>query len=427
VIAPWKTGPHELRYRQLEYTFARVVEALAKERPDGEPSQILSKIIDSLLEASVKVSGQPQSSSLAIDWSDLETWARPSSKDGRCADPEAAWGHRKTNTPGKAETFFGYYLQAATIVGEENGPQVPELVRRIQLASCKHDPPAQIAPVIERMHKHVIQVGDLIADCGYSYREPSTFAAPLRALGAKLIMDIHPNDRGMKSTHQGAIIANGSLYCPATPKALLELSPLSPGAGEDERSAHDRRCQELARYKLPPITAPDTDGYHRAICPAAAGKIRCPLRAESMSLSHEHPSILAPPDEPPVCCKQKTITIPPSVNAKTTQKHDWPSPAHRRSYARRTAAERTFASVTDPATDNLARGWCRLTSLTPIALFTATVFIARNLRIADAFNARQAENERRAARGLPPRRRRKRRPTIHDLTSQANAPPAITA
>jgi hypothetical protein len=49
--------------------------------------------------------------------------------------------------------------------------------------------------------------------------------------------------------------------------------------------------------------------------------------------------------------------------------------------------------------------------------------IVRNLRVADAYNARQTDNARRAANGQPPRTRRRRRKTIADLTSAANAPP----
>lgn len=46
----------------------------------------------------------------------------------------------------------------------------------------------------------------------------------------------------------------------------------------------------------------------------------------------------------------------------------------------------------DPATNDVSRGWCRIMGLTEISLFTATVLIARNLRVADAFAARQAED-----------------------------------
>jgi hypothetical protein len=71
---------------------------------------------------------------------------------------------------------------------------------------------------------------------------------------------------------------------------------------------HDQQTTELARHKLGPVTAEDTDGYHRVTCPAAAGKIRCPLRPASMTLDRSRPEILTPPGHPPTCCTQQTIS-----------------------------------------------------------------------------------------------------------------------
>ena len=42
VIAGWKTGPHQLTYRQVEHTFSLVVKALSKEHPDGAPAEVLA-------------------------------------------------------------------------------------------------------------------------------------------------------------------------------------------------------------------------------------------------------------------------------------------------------------------------------------------------------------------------------------------------
>ena len=465
VIADWKDGEHELTYRQLEYTYRLIVGKLAKNTPDGTPSDILAEVLDALLEASVTVLGEPDSSSYAVDWTAHQTWSRPPPKRAaepepetepaagdrqpaasdtdppatvtpdaqqpdkreRRSDREASWGHRTVTHPAENEMFFGYYLQAVTTVKDEHGPDVPELARRMHLASCQHDPPAQIVPVIARMHQDDIPISDLLVDSGYAYRQPQTFALPIRQLGASLIMDLHPNDRGTDGTHHGAITNNGNLYCPATPEPLLQLGPLHRGVTPQQIDAHDRRCHELARYKLAPITGYDPDGYRRVICPAAQGKIRCSLRPQSMTLPHNRPQVLKPPEHPPACCQQQTITVPPSVNAKTAQKHDYPSPAHRASYNRRTAAERTFSTLTDRATNDLSRGWCRLMSLTAITPFIAAALIARNIRINNAFNARQAENERRAANGLPPKQRKRRRHTLENLVAAANAPPQPTA
>jgi hypothetical protein len=131
-----------------------------------------------------------------------------------------------------------------------------------------------------------------------------------------------------------------------------------------------------------------------------------------MSLTRQRPEILTPPAHPPACCTQLTITVPPEVNAKTAQKHDYPSQAHRYSYARRSAAERTFSTAKDPASNDISRGWCRLMGLTPITLFAGCLLVVRNLRILAAFDARQAQNAHRAAAGLPPKTRRRRRKTL---------------
>jgi hypothetical protein len=109
------------------------------------------------------------------------------------------------------------------------------------------------------------------------------------------------------------------------------------------------------------------------------------------------------------------------VNAKTRQKHDYPSAAWRRSYARRTGAERGFATAKDPATNDISRGWCRLTGLAPLMLFITTLLVVRNQRILAAWNTRQQETARRAAKGLPPKTRRRRRRALS--TTAATRPP----
>ncbi len=224
--------------------------------------------------------------------------------------------------------------------------------------------------------------------------------------------DLHPNDRGPQGTCHGAVIANGNLYCPQAPRPLLELGPLARTATREQAEDHDRKTAELARYKLGRLTADDNDGYHRVQCPAAAGKIRCPLRPASMTLDRDRPEILHPPEHPQPCCAQQTITVPADVNAKTRQKHDYPSAAWRRSYRRRTGAERGFATAKDPASNDISRGWCRLAGLAPLTLFTTALLVARNQRILTAWDARQQENARRAAAGLPPKTRRRRRKTL---------------
>lgn len=359
-----------------------------------------------------------------MDWSDVGTFSRPPPHGtSDCADPEASWGHRNGGGPGQdSELFFGYYLSAATTMREEHGPAVPELTRRMTVCSCHIDPARALVPVLTAMPAAGIPLGGILADSGYAHRDAEGWAIPLRQAGAQLVQDLHPSDRGPRGTHEGAIIANGNLHCPMTPRPLLEPGPLARDATPEQTAAHGTRSAELARYKLGKITADDTDGCHRVICPAAAGKIRCPLRPASMTLDRQRPEILTPPEHPPDCCARQTLTVPPDVAVKTRQKHDYPSAAHRRSYARRTCAERTFSTAKDPASNNITRGWCRLMGLAPLMLWLACLMAARNQRILTAWSARQADNARRAAAGLPPRTRRRRRKTLTDLAT-AGTPP----
>jgi hypothetical protein len=69
------------------------------------------------------------------------------------------------------------------------------------------------------------------------------FASTKDELLASLIQDLHPDDRGPHGTHHGAIIANGTLYCPATPRPLLELGPLARNATPDQTTAHDQQTR----------------------------------------------------------------------------------------------------------------------------------------------------------------------------------------
>jgi hypothetical protein len=427
VIADWKTGPHQLTYRQTEHTCRLIATALGKDTPDGAPSDDLQAACDQLLEASIparyKDPASPQApAALAGDWTDVESWSRPPRHgDTACADPEAAWGHRNTNLPGpKGEMFFGYYLSLAVMTREESGPPVPELARRMTVCSCCQDPVRVLVPVLEKMPTAGIPLGDILADSGYAHRDATAWAIPLRHAGASLVQDLHPADRGPKGTCHGAIIANGCLYCPQTPRPLLELGPLPPGAAADDIASHDQQTAELARYKLGRHTADDADGYHRVTCPALAGNIRCPLRPNSMTLNRDRPEVLDPPGHAPACCTQRTITVGPDVAAKTRQKHDYPSAAWRRSYRRRTSAERANATLKDTASNNIARGWCRLMGLAPLTLWIACLLAVRNQRITAAFDARQDNNARRAAAGLPPRTRKRRRTSLAEL---AAAPP----
>jgi hypothetical protein len=125
-----------------------------------------------------------------------------------------------------------------------------------------------------------IPLGDILADSGYAHRDAGAWAVPLRLAGAQLVQDLHPLDRGPRGTHHGAIIANGNLYCPATPRALLEPGPLARDATPGQASAHDQQSAELAYWRTAssagsPATTPTATTGSPAPRPRARSAARC--------------------------------------------------------------------------------------------------------------------------------------------------------
>jgi len=344
VIADWKHGPHLLTYRQTERTCGLVVAALAKDEPDGSPSELLARIIDDLLEASIPPEHKDATRALAVDWSDLETFScPPPAKGGYCAGPEASWGHRRGDSPGqKDELFYGYYVSAGTMVTEENGPPVPELARRMTLTTCHLDPARAMVPVLQRMPAGGVPLGDVLDDSGYAHRVPGNWAVPLRAAGAQLIQDLHPHDRGPQGTYGGAIISNGNLYCPAAPLPLPELGPLTRDATPAQTTAPDHQTAETATWRTassarsPPATTTATTGscapppwvssaarYDPDRCPWATSGPRFSPRPGTRP--HAAPSRRSPC--PPRCTprRRRNTTTPPRPTAGPTRGAQLPS------------------------------------------------------------------------------------------------------
>ena len=100
VTEEWKHGPHLLTYRQVERTFGLVVKALGKDEPGGAPSDVLASVLDDLLEASIPAQHKDDSTALAADWTDMETFARPPRRGStECAGPKPRGGTAPATCP----------------------------------------------------------------------------------------------------------------------------------------------------------------------------------------------------------------------------------------------------------------------------------------------------------------------------------------
>ena len=299
VIADWKDGPHHLTYRQTERTFGLVAGALAG-RPAACPRSRCRR-------------------------SATACWRHPFPASSKTPAPRTG---RRLDGPGvllPAPAREGRPLRRPRgVLGtpqEQPAARRERAVLRLLLLRRHHDarrararrprvrPPRHGIVLPARPGPRVPARADLAARPGDPARRSAlrlrlraprrrAWALPARAAGAQLVQDLHPHDRGPKGTHHGAIIANGNLYCPKTPRTLTELGPLARTATREQAADWERSTAELARYKLGRITRDDPDGYHRVQCPAAMGKIRCPLRPQSMTLDRPardpHPA-RAPP------------------------------------------------------------------------------------------------------------------------------------
>ena len=318
-MAAWRArglehGPHLLTCRQAEYTVGLVAGALAKDEPDGLPSAGLAGICDGLLEASVPAGFKDASTSLAVDWTDLDSFSRPPPRGtSDCADPEASWGHRKNNLlRSEDELFYGYYLSAAIMMPEENGPAVPELARRATVSSCRRNPVRALAPVLTAMPAAGISPGGIPGDSGYAHRDADAWALPLRAAGAQLVQDLHPMT--------------------AAPRAPMK-APSSP-TGTFTARAPPARCWNWGRSPAPPPASKPRTGNARPPNSPAAGPAGSPPTAQTATTGSSAPPPWARSAArcgPPRC--GGTGTGPRSSGSRSTPR---PAARSRRSPSRRT-------------------------------------------------------------------------------------------
>ena len=189
----------------------------------------------------------------------MESFSRPprhGSSD--CADPEASWGHRNSNLPGpEGELFFGYYLSAATMTRDEDGPAVPELTRRITLSSCHADPVRALTPVLTRMPAAGIPLGDILTDSGYAHRDaepgPSRSAPPARSSSRTCTRRPRPPGHQRRRHHhqRQPLLPRHPANTAGTRPARTHRHP-----GDTPRTNADRRTRPVQARPPSPATTP---------------------------------------------------------------------------------------------------------------------------------------------------------------------------
>ena len=226
-------------------------------------------------------------------------------------------------------------------------------------------------------------------------------------------MDYRADQLGIQASSQGALLVEGSWYCPALPEPLIAATAVLRDHATG-RPAYDTQITARAAYRLKRKDGPDADGYERLSCPAlgAHPRLMCPLRQASLSPRDGRAKVLQPPAEPPKICTQTAITIAPDVGARYRQDLPYGSPAWHKSYATlRNTIEGLNGLVKDPAHEALAQpARRRVRGIAAQSIFTALLLMAANIRKIRAWQALAAE----PTAGDITNRARRRRASLRD-------------
>jgi hypothetical protein len=385
---------------------------LAKRTRPMPPAQIaeargrLEAFLNSLIEASLSVLDQEESAACdgatGLDATPVPLFSRgPSKRTGLCAsDPDGGWyvregDHReREDDKGKPLRKIAWALEA-TIATTARLPGVarpgcPDLAIGLALARPGQDPGGTGARVLASVAARGHKTGWLGYDRAYTQALPGRFALPARALGYSPVMDYRDDQLGIQANSGGAILVEGTWYCPALPGPLITATTRLRDHAIT-RDLYDQQITARCPYQLKRKDGPDADGYQRLSCPAAGHHpgLICPLRPGSQSPRDGRPKVLQPPPEPPKICAQTAITIPPDVGARYRQDLLYGSPAWHARYATlRNTIEGLNGFVKDPAHEALAQpARRRVRGLAAQSIFTALLLIAANIRKIRAWRA----------------------------------------
>jgi hypothetical protein len=387
----------------------------------------LEAFINSLLEASISVlAGEERAAydgCTGLDATPVPLFSRgPSRRTGLCAsDPDGGWyvregDHRdREDDKGKPLRKICWALEATiatTARPPGASPACPNLAAGLALTRPGEDPGGTGARVLASMAARGHQPGPLGFDRAYTQALPERFHLPARALGYSPVMDYRADQLGIQANTGGALLAEGTWYCPALPEPLITATARLRDH-TITRDPYDQQITARAAYQLKRKDGPDADGYQRLTCPALGHHpaLMCPLRAGSLSPRDGRPKVLQPPPEPPRLCSQTAITIAPDAGARYRQDLPYASPAWHARYATlRNTIEGLNGLIKDPAHEALAQpARRRVRGIAAQSIFTALLLTAANIRKIRAWRALHVRDKARIT-----RRARRRRASLRD-------------
>jgi hypothetical protein len=387
----------------------------------------LEAFINSLIDASISVlTGEERAAfdgGTGLDATPVPLFSRgPSRRAGLCAsDPDGGWyvreGDRREREDDKGKPLrkISWALEATiatTARPPGTPPGCPNLAVGLALTRPGEDPGGTGARVLASVAARGHKPGWLGYDRAYTQALPERFHLPARALGYKPVMDYRADQLGIQANTGGAILVEGTWYCPALPEPLITATTQLRDHAIT-RELYDQQIAARCPYRLHRKDGPGTDGYQRLTCPALGRHpaLMCPLRAGSLSPRDGRAKAHQPPAEPPRICRQTAITIAPDIGARYRQDLPYGSPAWHKTYATlRNTIEGLNGYAKDPAHEALAQpARRRVRGIAAQSVFTALLLMAANIRKIRAWRALAARDKARIT-----RRARRRRTSLRD-------------
>ena len=427
----------------------------AAQRSDADRQEAYERLhwfINRLLEASFLMLPRKYrrawNGSVSVDATVIPAFARPErrapgKKRGRdrpvlrrSSDPDGAWyvrtgDHRDDElaSPSSAKHIWGYeatlvvcgYLKVA---GEVPLPVL--VVAMPPLHEPGREPGRNAVRALTNLRDRGHPAGRLAADNNYSAAKPEDFQLPARALGYDLLLNYRIDQLGVQAESKGSLLVEGRWYCPAMPQTLISASLDYRENRIDEATFH-KRIEARRAHEFRPNGTPDAEGHQRLLCPAAQGAptVYCELKPKTDTFDGKVRVRIRPTDEikaqPPKCCTQESVTIPPSAGAKFFQSLPLGTPEHQAAYAAmRNDVEGMNGFLKDSAYEGMADPQRRrVRGVAAQSVLVAFQIVAGNLRKIDSFLEKMAAV-------VEPLRPRRRRRTADPITSWL-VPSGLTA
>ncbi|MEU8544060.1 hypothetical protein AB0C52_29380 [Streptomyces sp. NPDC048717] len=335
------------RRRRLPEDEARAV-AAAWEDTDAERTrrrELLQEVSDRLVLITVRLAHRRGlfkgwRGDIAADTTPIPAWHQPPRERRGLASVELTAGWHYCG--GSDEGIFGHsagLLVASSRRHPTGHPQAGERVSRhpqLALGLVLDTPGKRIGPnavhSLARLTPLGLPTGLLAADRAYTDQIAEHFAQPARTLGYQLVLDYKQQHRGVQGTHQGALLVDGSLACPAMPGTLARAT-----AGLDDRAVrgidNSSELRELITAREPFFLklkqAADARGAIRLQCPASGPSpaVSCPRFNQVHRVPAPRPAVVDLTNKRATAAHsaaKPTVSIPQSERLRPLPKSELP-------------------------------------------------------------------------------------------------------